>query len=77
MIGNVWEWTYDWYLDRLPGGDVVDPTGPAKGTMRVFHGGGWHSALTMARAGYRHGRLPNFRSYNMGFRVALAPETSR
>ena len=42
MIGNVWEWTYDWYLDRLPGGDVVDPTGPAKGTMRVFHGGGWH-----------------------------------
>ena len=73
MLGNVWEWNYDWYKDQLPGKSVTDPVGAPNGTMHSFHGGGWHSALTMARAGYRNGRMPNFRSYNMGFRVALAP----
>ena len=73
MLGNVWEWNYDWYKDQLPGKPATDPIGAPSGTLRSFHGGGWHSALTMARAGYRNGRMPNFRSYNMGFRVALAP----
>lgn len=29
MLGNVWEWTGDWYSSTLPGGSVRDPTGPA------------------------------------------------
>jgi formylglycine-generating enzyme required for sulfatase activity len=77
MIGNVWEWTGDWFVDRLPGGKVIDPTGPASGTLRVFHGGGWHSAVIMNRAAYRAGRFPGFRSYNLGFRVALVPVHAR
>ena len=77
MIGNVWEWTGDRWSEKLPGGKVTDPQGPATGTQRVWHGGGWHSALIMNRAAYRAGRFPDFHSYNLGFRVALAPELKR
>lgn len=42
LIGNVAEWTADWYA---PGtyarGEVKDPKGPATGTRRVIRGGSW------------------------------------
>jgi formylglycine-generating enzyme required for sulfatase activity len=35
MHGNVSEWCQDWWADRLPGGIVLDPQGPASGPGRV------------------------------------------
>ena len=40
MIGNAWEWTADWY-GKYSTGALVNPTGPASGSDRVFRGGGW------------------------------------
>ena len=43
MHGNVWEWCWDGYADKLPRG--VDPRGPEGITDRVVRGGGWGSNL--------------------------------
>jgi formylglycine-generating enzyme required for sulfatase activity len=40
MHGNVCEWCQDWY--GTYGAEAVDdPSGPTKGTSRVYRGGGW------------------------------------
>jgi formylglycine-generating enzyme required for sulfatase activity len=40
MLGNVWEWTSDWYGD-YGAAPMTDPTGPASGPGRSARGGGW------------------------------------
>jgi formylglycine-generating enzyme required for sulfatase activity len=74
-IGNVWEWAADWYELPLPGGSVIDPTGPESGTRRVVRGGGWNNAVAETRSAQRYGVIPNgARVINLGFRVALGPQ---
>ena len=55
MIGNVWEWTSSQY----PGS-----------TSRVVRGGSWPGDPRVARASYRFGYAPVFRSGFFGFRCA-------
>ena len=76
MLGNVWEWSGDWYADKLPGGAVRDPTGATSGSRRVYRGGGWRDSPGLVRAAYRDGDSPGYRG-NLGFRPALAPQVSR
>jgi formylglycine-generating enzyme required for sulfatase activity len=76
MVGNVWEWTADWfnpyvYEERVKAGLAVkDPTGPAEGTHRTTRGGSWYFRQSGARAAYRFKYAPGFRCYDVGFRVA-------
>lgn len=68
MLGNVWEWTNDWYGEY--GGAVTDPSGPPSGTVRVLRGGSWFGYAQFSRAANRFSRSPDYRSGNCGFRLA-------
>jgi formylglycine-generating enzyme required for sulfatase activity len=72
MHGNVWEWTADLYQAAYPAGNpVVDPTGPASGSYRVFRGGSWNSAGSYLRSARRYHITPGFRYDYIGFRVGF------
>ena len=72
MHGNVWEWTADWFQAAYPTGNpVVDPSGPASGSNRVFRGGSWYSNGTSLRSAKRRSGSPGIRYNDHGFRVGL------
>ena len=69
MLGNVWEWTQDWY-GPYEGGGKTDPAGPRTGSYRVVRGGGWASGVRDCRAAYRLDYAPANYSEGIGFRLA-------
>ena len=69
MLGNVWEWTQDWFQSTYPAGEPqVDPPGPKTGEYRVLRGGAWNILPFDARSSVRLNLQPSFRSYGIGFR---------
>lgn len=74
LIGNVWEWTADWYgADYYAHSPTRDPKGPRKGEMRVARGGSWFCSENYCgayRVGFR-GQSPIDSGFNnVGFRCA-------
>ncbi|MFM2152817.1 MAG: hypothetical protein RL199_1252 [Pseudomonadota bacterium] len=69
MLGNVWEWTGDWYGDYALTA-VTDPKGPASGSVRVCRGGSWVSDASNSRAAYRASSGPGGTNGSLGFRPA-------
>jgi len=70
MLGNLWEWCYDWY-GPYPGGNLTDPTGPATGIYKVNRGGSFGSGINDERSANRATNPPNEDSAWRGFRIAL------
>ncbi|HVK90973.1 MAG TPA: SUMF1/EgtB/PvdO family nonheme iron enzyme [Mycoplana sp.] len=68
LIGNVWEWTDDWYAPY-----EGEPDAEIAGRFRVLRGGGWNSDPARLSATYRLAYDPDFRfAANGGFRC-VAP----
>lgn len=84
MSGNVWEWcedkdegleNYDRVISELQKnsvtGALINPTGVVDGTYRIQRGGSYFSNTQHSRLMYRRSRSLSYRSYNIGFRLAL------
>lgn len=76
MAGNAMEWVQDW-LDvnyYKQENNLIDPQGPASGTIKIEKGGWWGSNLFVARSAYRHFEdPPTYQDHHIGFRV-VTPE---
>lgn len=69
MIGNVWEWTVDWYGENYYAhSPKKNPKGPDTGDYRVLRGGSWGNRPFDARSANRYWNRPTLRLANVGFR---------
>lgn len=73
MMGNIWEWTNDWYdKDYYNNSPKNNPQGTNSGQSRVLRGGSWYDLPQYVRASNRGRVLPTARYDNNGFRLAVS-----
>jgi formylglycine-generating enzyme required for sulfatase activity len=70
MLGNVWEWTGDWYDENYYShSPEQDPPGAEDANVKVRRGGAWNTYPLYARCSYRNWNSRSTRCINLGFRV--------
>jgi serine/threonine protein kinase len=71
MLGNVWEWTADFYgREYYSQSPAQDPAGPARGEYRVLRGGSWLRSPADVRVSLRYPTLAGSPDQVVGFRCA-------
>ncbi|CAG5124400.1 unnamed protein product [Candidula unifasciata] len=73
IIGNVWEWTQDWWETRFSPEAKSNPKGPATGVDKVKKGGSFQchkSYCYRYRCAARSQNTPDSSAANLGFRCA-------
>lgn len=75
MVGNVWEWTNDWYA-TYSADDQTDPMGAPAGDRKAIRGGGFNGGFELwVNPAFRFHQLATASAHGIGFRCAksLAP----
>jgi formylglycine-generating enzyme required for sulfatase activity len=71
FVGNVWEWTSDWFETYKPD-EVVNPTGAPIGDRKAIRGGGFNGGVDLwLDPAFRYHQLATASSHGIGFRCAL------
>ena len=72
MHGNVWEWVEDDMHDNCNGGpnDGSAWINSPRGSYRVIRGGSWFLVARRCRSAIRRHIPPDYRSFNLGFRLS-------
>lgn len=74
MIGNVSEWTADWYAeDYYRNSPERNPIGSFSAKYKVLRGGSWHNGPLGVRSAYRRNSQPGYRYDHFGYRCAKTP----
>lgn len=78
MVGNVWEWTNDWYHSSYyADGPTENPTGPEIGVVKSVRGGSYAVDASHVRPTYRARDDPILKGPEVGFRCASdVPQTA-
>jgi len=69
-LGNVWEWVWNEYVDETYFAPGPGSTAAERGSLRVMRGCAWDTRGRACRLGAREHDTPDYREYNLGFRVA-------
>jgi formylglycine-generating enzyme required for sulfatase activity/serine/threonine protein kinase len=72
FIGNVWEWTSDWFETYKPD-EAVNPTGAPAGERKAIRGGGFNGGVALwLNPAFRYHQLATASAAAIGFRCAAS-----
>ena len=70
VVGNVWEWTAD-YFEIYKADELVNPTGAPQGDRRAIRGGGFNGGVALwLNPAFRYHQIPTATAPALGFRCA-------